>query len=312
MRSRVLVTGATGLLGRAIVREARADHDVVAMVHRRELHLDGVEQVRTDVRDLDALRDTLERVAPDLVVNTAALVRPDDCEADGRLTERLNVEVPATLADALRGTGSRLVHISSDAVYGSARPPFDEATRPEPESAYAASKVRSEEAVLSRFPAALVLRTNFFGWSATGQRSLAEFFLNALRDGRPAPGFTDVEFTPLYTGDLAALLMRAVETGVSGVRNLGSSRPLSKYEFGRQVAAVFGLDPEMVEPVSRHDVGLSATRSPVLSLDSSRIAAELGTTLPTVLSGLTRMKDDGRSGTPSSRTLLPTTARSIA
>ncbi len=310
MRRRVLVTGATGLLGRALVREAMAVHEVVAMVHNRELQVDGVEQVRIDVRDLDALRDTVERVAPDLVVNTAALVRPDQCEADPGLTERMNVDVPATLAEVLRDTGSRLVHISSDAVYGSAQPPFDEATRPRPESAYARSKVRSEEAVLDRHPEALVLRTNFFGWSATGQQSLAEFFLNALRAGRPTPGFTDVEFTPLYTGDLAALLLEAVDRGVSGVRNLGGGEPMSKYHFGRQIAIAFGLDPDLVEPVSRHDVGFSATRSAVLSMDSSRIAAELGISLPTIVSGIARMRDEGRPGATAPDNQAPTTVRS--
>lgn len=305
MTNRVLITGAAGLLGRALVHEAKAEYDVVALVHRSRLPDEDVEQVHADVSDLHELREIVERTDPDLVINAAALVRRDDCEADPALTELMNVAMPATLAEVLRATGARLVHVSSDAVYGLARQPFNELTRPEPEGTYACSKLRSEEAVLAWHPEALVLRTNFFGWSASGWGSLAEFFLNELWAGRSVPGFTDVEFTPLYTRDLAALMLEAARIGVSGIRNLGSSEPMTAYEFGRHIALTFGLDPDRVRPVSRHAVGPRATRSPVLSMDSSRVAGELGTDLPSIASGIARMREETPAGLPSPSPVPP-------
>ena len=296
MRKTVLVTGATGLLGQALVIEALAAYDVVAVVHQRRLDLDGLRQVRGDLRDIPALVRLVDGESPDIVVNCAALVRPDDCHGNPDLAESMNTAVPEALARWSADAGARFVQISTDAVYGDAAHPFTEQTAPMPHGVYARTKLAGERAVLQLNPGALVARTNFFGWSGSGDRSLAEFFLTRLREGVVVPGFTDVEFTPLYNRDLAALLLRAVQGDLQGVRNFGSLSPLSKYEFGRTIAEEFGLDPALVKPASRQDAGLQAPRGAYLTMDSSKLAAELGVVLPTAQQGIARMKVDEEDG----------------
>lgn len=296
MSPKLLVTGATGLLGQALVNDARAAYDVVALVHARDLAVPGVAAVRVELTDLDALGSVLEQVAPDVVVHTAALVRPEACEAEPDRAQLMNVDVPAIVARYCAQAGSALVHVSTDGVYGAAAAPFREGTEPRPETVYGRTKLAGEHAVLDAMPTALVARTNFFGWSSAGNRSLAEFFLGQLRKGRSVPGFHDVEFTPLYQRDLVELLLLAFEQGLSGVRNFGSGSPLSKLRFGRAVAETFGLDPGLVQPASRHDAGLVAARSGRLTMDSSLLTAELGRRLPTALDGLRRMRDDYHAG----------------
>jgi dTDP-4-dehydrorhamnose reductase len=288
---RLLVTGAAGLLGRVLVRDAGAGWDVVATVHRSPVE-GAASSVAADLRDLDLVRRLIDDVRPAVVINTAALARPDACESDPQLAELLNAAMPQALAERCAAVGARLVHISTDAVYGAATPPFREDARPQPGNVYARTKLAGEEAVLAAAPSSLVVRTNFFGWSESGTRSLAEFFLTELRAGHDVPGFTDVDFTPLYARDLARLLFRAARTDVHGVRNLGGAQRLSKYEFGRAVATAFGLDPAKVQPVSLASAGLAARRSAHLAMDSSRVAAELGLALPTVSDGLERMRAD--------------------
>lgn len=296
---RVLVTGATGLLGQAVVlHAAAAGAHVIACVNRQNLTIPEVRSVRLDVRDVDAVRATMQRERPSLVVNTAAIAAPDQCEDDEDLAFQVNVRAAGVLAQACASTQAMFVHISSDAVYGDGCPPFTEQAATRAASVYARSKLESEQAVLEELPAALVLRTNFFGWSASGRRSLAEFFHSALAAGRPVTGFTDVQFTPLYVRDFVELVVRAVDKRIGGIRNLGSATPMSKFLFGRTIAEVFGLDPELVRPGSRNAAGLRAVRNAELSMDSSVIAGELDTALPTIREGITRLYADHRAGLP--------------
>jgi dTDP-4-dehydrorhamnose reductase len=296
---RVLVTGAAGLLGHATVLHAAAEGaDVIACVHRQALRIPEVRSARLDVRDVDAVRATVLRERPSLVVHAAAIAAPDVCEADEDLALQVNVTAPRVLAQACASTGASLVHISSDAVYGEGPAPFTEQSVARGRSVYARSKLLSEQAVLEELPAALVLRTNFFGWTGSGGRSLAEFFHSALADGRPVTGFTDVRFTPLYVRDFVELIGQAVERRLAGIRNLGSATPMSKFGFGRTIAEVFGFEPELVRPGSRHAAGLRAVRNAELSMDSSRIAGELDVALPTTAQGVARMFADYQDGLP--------------
>jgi dTDP-4-dehydrorhamnose reductase len=292
------VTGATGLLGQALVHDARARHDVVALLHRRGLAVPGVATVHGDIADPVRLPQLLDEAQPAVVINTAALVRPDDCEADPDRARTMNEQVPGAIAAWCAANGSALVHISTDAVYGPTDAPFREDTEPRPAGVYARTKLAGELAVLSALPTAAVLRVNFFGWSSSGSRSLAEFFLAGLRAGTAVPGFQDVEFSPLYQRDLADIVLQVIDTPVAGVRNAGSCDALTKYRFGRLVAEVFGYDPELVRPASRHDAGLVARRSAYLTMDSGRLAGELGRRLPTAAEGVQRMHDDGAAGFP--------------
>lgn len=294
MPDRLLVTGAAGLLGRVVARDARGAFEVFATVHRSPVDAPGVCSVAVDLSDPDAVRRIMREVRPAVVVNAAALARPDACEADPELAERLNAAMPAALAQQCAALGARLVHISTDAVYGDGTGPFREHDPARPGNVYARSKLAGEQRVLAAMPSALVLRTNFFGWSETGTRSLAEFFLTGLRAGREVPGFTDIQFSPLYARDLTELMLRAVQRGIHGVRNLGGARTLSKFEFGRAVAVAFGLDATRIVPTSVADAGLAAARGQ-LSMDSSRIADELGIDLPEVDAGLQRMRADEAS-----------------
>jgi dTDP-4-dehydrorhamnose reductase len=299
-RSRVLVTGATGLLGQAVVlHAAEAGAEVVAAVYRRGLDIPGVRSIQVDLRDLDTTATAVSRERPTLVVHTAALVAVDQCESHAGLAALLNVTVPGRLAQVCERLGAGMVHISSDAVYGDAPGPFTEDTELRGTSVYARSKRDGERAVLEALPEALVVRTNFFGWSSSGTRSLAEFFHTALSSGRQVSGFTDVEFSPLYQRSLTELVLLAADRGIRGVRNLGSSTSMSKFAFGRAIAEVFGFDPELVEPASRHDAGLTAARSATLTMDSSRIAGELAVRLPTTREGIERLFVDFRAGLPS-------------
>jgi dTDP-4-dehydrorhamnose reductase len=207
----------------------------------------------------------------------------------------VNVDATAELARLAAADGVAMVHVSTDAVFDGVGGPYREDDAPGPLSVYARTKLDSERACLDAHPDALVARTNLFGWSVGGTRSIAEFFHNALSEGRPVTGFSDVEFASLYHRELAERLVEAASTGLSGLFHVVSADRMSKLEFGREVARVFDLDPALVQEGSVTQLD-GPPRSRRLSLDPSAFAAATGRPMPSLRDGLVRMREDEASG----------------
>ena len=90
-------------------------------------------------------------------------------------------------------------------------------------------------------PAAIVARVNFYGWSLSGKRSLAEFFVNNLSNERTVNGFTDVIFCPMLVNHLGRILIKMLERGLHGLYHVVGPQAMSKYQFGVEIARKFGL-----------------------------------------------------------------------
>jgi dTDP-4-dehydrorhamnose reductase len=133
-----------------------------------------------------------------------------------------------------------------------------------------------------------VLRTNFFGRSHTGI-GLADWLLRELGASRPVVGFQDVVFSALDVATLAALILELASTDIRGTLHLGASDAVSKFTFAQFVAKAYDFDPELVRPGLLADAGLSAPRPLDTSLDSGNAAKALGSALPTVATGVSRM-----------------------
>lgn len=277
------------MLGLNLAIEAqRAGHAVTGVSGRRKVALDGATMMQADLLDAAARARMWEAAAPEWVVHCAALADLDACEKNPVLAQALNADLPGTLAAEARASGARFLHISTDAVFDGERGDYTEEDAPNPLSRYAETKLAGEGTVAAADPAAMVARVNLFGWSLSGQRSLGEFFVNGLREGRALKGFTDVFFCPLLVNDLAGLLFEMFEKDLHGLYHVLSRDSMSKYAFGVRIARLFGYDPAVIAPISLKDAGLATRRSPLLTLKTDKLAAALGHPLPSIDEGLAR------------------------
>lgn len=295
---RVLITGASGLLGLNLALELATEHTVYGVVHNNRIVTEDFEVIQADLLSPEEPARVFERARPDWVIHCAALADLEACEANPQLAQRLNADLPARIAAEAQRRGARLVHISTDAVFDGLRGGYTEEEEPNPPNAYARSKLAGERAVAQANPKTVVARVNIFGWSLSGSRSLAEFFFNNLSAGKSVPGFTDVFFCPLLVNHLAAILVSIFRAELSGLYHLVASGCLSKYEFGVAIARRFGLDGELINPVSVEEVGLTAPRSPNMTLRIEKLSAALGESLPDVASGLDRFHQLYQQGYP--------------
>ena len=289
MKKRVMITGARGLLGLNLAIQAAEKYKVVGIDKLDTLQPTSFEPIQADLLSPGAAADLLERVQPDWVIHCAALADMDACEAQPELAQRLNAVLPGEIARETAKRGVCMVHISTDAVFDGLRGDYREDDATNPPNVYAKTKLDGEREVLAASDQAIVARVNFYGWSASGTRSLAEFFFNNLTANTPIKGFNDVYICPLQVNQLGEILLQMLEMELSGLYHVMSSQTISKYRLGVALADKFGLDAGLISPVSVLDGGLAAARSPNLTMNTEKLSAALGHPLPTIDSGLDRL-----------------------
>jgi dTDP-4-dehydrorhamnose reductase len=297
---RILVTGASGLLGLNLALEAvRCDgggNTVYGTVNNHRIRTEEFQVIQTDLTAPGTVEKLLDTTRPDWVINCAALASVDRCESEPELAHKMNVELPAILAKHVARGGARLVHVSTDSVFDGRRGDYCEEDEPNPLVVYSKTKLEGERAVAEADPSAIIARVNIVGWSLGGSRSLAEFFYYNLVAGKRVNGFTDLFFCPLLANDLSCILLRMLELRLSGLYHVVSRQCTSKYDFGAALARKFGLDESMIDPVSVEKGGLLVQRAHNLYLRSDKLARTLGSPLPDIaeaIDGLYKLHREG-------------------
>jgi dTDP-4-dehydrorhamnose reductase len=295
---RILVTGASGLLGISVALEAARDHEVFGVVNNTPLKTSSFKVFKADLLVPNTCQQLFDDIQPDWVIHCAALADIDACEADPAQARQLNTEIPAELALIVARGGARMLHVSTDAVFDGQKGDYTEQDAPNPLSVYARTKLDGERAVSDVNPEAIVARVNLYGWSTSGDRSLAEFFFNNLEAGKRLNGFDDVYFCPLNAVDLGQIFLRMLELNLNGLYHVVSSKCLTKYDFGVRIARIFGFNPDSIIPISVVDSSLNAPRSPRLTLRSDKLASQLGKKTPDINSGLQKFYSQYLQGYP--------------
>ena len=267
---RILITGASGLLGEVLCRAASAEWAVFGLYRRHPLVVPGVVGIQTDLTDSRAMEKTLDTVEPAAVIHAAAMAQPAECEKHPDISEAVNVRVPEMLARCCAEREIPMVFTSTDLVFDGLQAPYGEDDPPGPVCVYARHKVRAEREVLGHHPHALVCRMPLlFGISAYHTGNFTVQLLHAMQQGRRVKLFTDEFRTPVDTRS-AALGILGLLGKAEGVLHLGGRTRVSRHEMGLMIAARLGVDPRLVEPVTIASMALAVTRSPDCSLDSRR------------------------------------------
>ena len=277
-----LVTGASGCLGLNFGAFLEGKVHRVGVVRSATSPPMFDDSVQGELEDPATLIAAIHRLRPDVIVNTAAMASHEACERTPELARRINAVAAGSLSAAASTVGARFVQISTDAVFDGSRGQYTETDTPNPFSAYGRTKLEGEALVLATSDA-LVVRTNFFGWSPSGRRSILEFFVNELSAGKEVRGFTDFVVTSGYVQVLCEALWRLVGAQSSGILHVTSSDALSKYEFGLAVADAFRFGSDLVTPV---ESDVQPPRNRDISLDVSKAESLLGSALPSQRAGI--------------------------
>jgi dTDP-4-dehydrorhamnose reductase len=287
---RVLVTGASGLLGGALVATAPPAVAVVAQIRRLRLPpplaARAVEEP-LDLRDAGALRTALDRHRPGAVIHTAARTVPFDCEAHPADAHADNVTATGHLVTECTARGLRLLHCSTDLVFDGTAAPYAEDAERRPISEYGRSKAAAEDLVAA-CPRALVARLPLlYGTSPAGNRSVDESLAAAIGRGESPMLFDDEFRTPLHVRQAGALLWELLAGETTGTIHVAGRDRVSRWELGCALADRLGLPRARLRRGSIRDFRGIPPRCPDVSLDVGQLTRILGRPAPTLAEGLT-------------------------
>ena len=256
----ILITGATGTLGRAFARVCQKRHLHYKLLSRRDM----------DIADAASVERALAQYKPWAVINTCGYVRVDDAEGDIERCLRDNTAGPAILAEACARHGVHLTTFSSDLVFdGSKGSPYVESDPVTPLNVYGRSKAESETAVLAKHPGALVVRTSaFFGpWD---QHNFVKLALDALERGDEFVAATDMTVSPTYVPDLVHTCLDLAIDRECGIWHLNNGGEVTWFDLARMAAERAGVDARTLVGRATLEMGMAAARPAYSVLHSER------------------------------------------
>lgn len=272
---RILVTGGTGMLGTALVREwtGRA---ILFPVSARHF----------DLRDAAAVGDAVRRLSPDWIIHTAAFTNVDGAEASSEEAQAVNDRGTAHVAVAAAARGASLVYVSTDYVFdGAKRTPYVETDPVGPLNVYGRTKVAGERHAAG-VPSHLVVRTQ--GLFGREGKSFVRSILEAAAAGRAISVVNDVTTGVTYAADLAAAIRRLVEVGATGTYHVANTGAVVWADFARAVLDEGGQPGVPVTATTAAAFARPARRPAYSVLDTGRYAATTGAALPSWRDALRR------------------------
>jgi dTDP-4-dehydrorhamnose reductase len=268
MSGRIVIAGAGGQLGSCLESLATGQgRDVLAFTSSQ-----------WDITDPAAAERIVE--PGDVVINCAAYTDVDGAESDEAGAYAVNAAGAGHIAQACARAGARLIHVSTDYVFGggagfegAAPRPYEPSDQPAPQGVYARSKLAGERAVLAALPEAVIVRTAWVYAGRTGKDFVAVMRRLAHGDG-PVNVVDDQTGSPTYVGDLAAALLQIVDDRVPGpILHAANEGAVSRFEQARAVFEECGADPARVRPVSTDQFPRPAPRPSYTALSGRESAA---------------------------------------
>ncbi len=260
---RILVTGAAGMLGRALVPLLEEDHEVIGLARRN-----------CDLSDENAVRETFRIHKPDLAVHLAAFTNVDGCELDPRKAQASNEAATLNVAKAAKGVGAAVLYTSTDYAFdGRANSPYTESAPTNPLNVYGKTKLAGEWHVQETLDRYFIVRTSWL-YGPYGKN----FVSTVLRLASEQPELrivNDQRGSPTYTRHLAQKLAELVATREYGVYHVAAEGSCTWFEFARKILELSGVQGVRVLPISTSECGRPAPR-PAYSVLAGRKLNSLG------------------------------------
>jgi dTDP-4-dehydrorhamnose reductase len=262
---RIALIGANGQLGSDLARVLGATHELCSLMH-----------ADVEVTDAESVYGMVDRCQPDLVINTAAFHRVDQCEEEAERAFAVNAFGVRNLAAACRESETTLAHLSTDYVFGGDTTrcaPYTEDDLPAPTNMYGVSKLAGEHIIKVLLERHFIFRVaGLFGVAGSSGKggNFVELMLRLAREGRSIRVVDDQRTTPTYTVDLARQIAAVIETEDYGLYHATSHGDCTWYEFASEIFRQSGMQPELARAVTG-DFGEKATRPGYSVLENAHL-----------------------------------------
>ncbi len=246
-----------------------------------------------DVTDRRQMQSVFEWAIPDVVIHTAAIGSVDFAERNREQARKVNVGGTEVVAELCQIFNSRLIYISSNAVFDGITPFYSEVAPVNPINYYGQLKVEAENIVLNSSIQGVIVRPILmYGWPYPGERdNPVVWWIRSLESGKGIKVVDNVFSKPLSVWSCVEAVWAIVERGASGIYHVAGRDHISLYQFALLTAEVFNLNTDLIEPVPDSYFPEIAPRPRDTSFDTTKLEEELGWKPVGVKEGLLSMKN---------------------
>lgn len=270
MNKKLLITGITGMLGKAIYRYfvQNEENKIYGVSRQLDYLLPNVEMIYGDLAS-DECIDSFKDISFECIIHCSAEVNVNLCETDKEHAYKSNVKATKNLFSTVYA--KKYLYISTDAVFDGKLGNYSEDAKVNPLNYYATTKLLGEIVVKESVNNYYILRTNIFGFNNPIKKSLFDWAYTELKEGRIINGFNNMYFNPMYVGQLAQFIDALLASNASfGTYNVGIDDKISKYDFLMQIAQNFNFSKNMVNEKEFNQNDLVAPRALNTTLSNSK------------------------------------------
>ncbi|HET6324641.1 MAG TPA: NAD(P)-dependent oxidoreductase [Planctomycetaceae bacterium] len=273
------ITGGGGFVAGSVIHQAPADWELHALSGKAPLtHRTGLVWHTLDLKEPEAVKQTLAKIAPDVVIHAAAMANIDFCEQHPDQARTINVVLTQAVADSCSQSGARFIYVSTDNVFDGERGGYAEHDQPTPINEYARTKAAGEgiaAAVAGSVTARIALVMGF--GPLGGGNSFLERTIPMLRSGETINVPPEEIRTPIDVLTLGRALLELAAGSFQGTLHLAGNDVLDRVTLTRRIAERFGYSPGLVRPKSPEQIPGRAPRPRDVSMSNALARSTLTT-----------------------------------
>lgn len=283
LSKKIFITGSSGLLGfnLALILHRKGFKNIVGQYFQSNHYPQFVNTLKIDLTNFDSLQQNILEYKPDVIINCAAMTNVDQCEKIPEIAFASNSLICQNLVKAAREFPCRIIHISTDQLWGGDSQFLTEKDIPAPINVYGNSKFEGENQIKNH-DNHLIVRTNFFGGDLPWRKSFTGWLKSNFEQQQNFDSFDNVYFTPIGLPVLIEILIKAIFSDIYGLYHLGGDERLSKYEFALKYAQIMNYNHNLIRKTSYDVNQFVAARPKDMSLNSEAIANALKINLPNI------------------------------
>lgn len=290
MKKRILVVGASGLLGSKIIRFAK-NFEVVGTYYSHPFEIKNTKLIQLDMKDPKKTKNAIEDISPSCVVLTSTMTDVDQCERDPKEAYATNVLGAKNVALACKERGAKLIYVSTDYVFDGKKGNYSEEDLPHPISVYGKTKLEAEEAITICRDWTIARVSVLYGLNTTtGKSNFITWIIQKLKNNQEITLFTDQIVSPTFADNAAEVILKMIEDKICGLYHIAGKSAYDRYTIGLKTADVFGLESNLIHPIVTEDLALPAERPKNSSLSIAKAERDIKVKFLTLDEGLSKLR----------------------
>jgi len=286
MKKKLFVIGTGGLTGSKLVEIAKKDFEIFGSYNYRDPKSSIQKNIKLNISNSTKIKEILEEIKPDVVINTAGINNVDYCEKNPDLALKINIQAVKEICQITKKLGIKFVQLSSDSVFdGTKQLPYEEIDETESINYYGKTKIESEKIVLENPNNVVVRASVLYGYlphnlakiESSSKKSInfGQWLINKLSINEKVRIITDEYSSPIIADDFARSILHIIKYEGNGIFHSAPELQITRYDFSVKIAKALGLSVKLIEPVSNKELGRDVNTGSNKCLSSKKLSGNL-------------------------------------